>query len=97
MPDSLPPKLYGDQIRLKQVLVNLTKNALKFSFKQWVKIKACFDPFNERLVVHVIDNGRGISNTNMEKMFSLFGKLEENKTEKMVNSEGIGMGLFICK
>lgn len=42
-PAKLPLKLYGDQIRLKQVLVNLTKNALKFSINQWVKIKACYD------------------------------------------------------
>ena len=39
-----------------------------------------------------------MSETEMKKLFSLFGKLDEkNLTENPVNSEGIGMGLFICK
>ena len=41
----LPEKLIGDQIRLKQVLVNLTKNAIKFSPRKDICIKAAFYPF----------------------------------------------------
>ena len=101
-PAELPKILVGDQIRLKQVLVNLTKNALKFSYNQSVKIKASFDPLNGRLKVQVVDNGRGINATQMHKLFNLFGKVEtqlDNRqpTAEFVNSEGIGMGLYICK
>lgn len=38
-----PEQLYGDQVRLKQVLVSLMKNALKFSYNESVKIRACYD------------------------------------------------------
>ena len=87
----------GDHIRLKQVLVNLTKNAMKFSYKQWVKIKVCFNAESEQLVIHVVDNGRGINKAEMKKLFSLFGKLDEHDADSPVNNEGIGMGLYICK
>ena len=42
---------------MKQVLVNLVKNALKFSYGKSVKMKAAYDKTTEMLVVHVIDNG----------------------------------------
>lgn len=79
------------------MLVNLTKNALKFSQKQWVKIKVCYNTYSQLLIVHVVDNGRGIDETEIGKLFKLFGKLDEDDANKPVNSEGIGMGLFICK
>ena len=89
----IPKYLVGDQIRLKQVLVNLVKNAMKFSTRNTIKIKAAYDREAELLLVHVIDKGRGISETDKKKLFTLFGKLEA--TEE-INSEGIGMGLVIC-
>lgn len=52
---TLPDHLFGDQIRLKQVLVNLTKNALKFSYNKPIKIKACYNRRRKLLEVHVID------------------------------------------
>ena len=76
----------------------MTKNALKFSYRQEVKIKACFSPYRQLLIVHVTDTGRGIEKGEMHKLFSLFGKLEvQGDSENEINSEGIGMGLFICK
>ena len=66
---------------------------MKFSTKNTIKIKAAYDREAELLLVHVIDKGRGISETDKKKLFTLFGKLEA--TEE-INSEGIGMGLVIC-
>ena len=94
---TLPEKLLGDHIRLKQVLVNLIKNALKFSYKKWVQIKVCYNTYSQQLVVHVVDDGRGIKETEIENLFRLFGKLDEHDADRPVNSEGIGMGLYICK
>ena len=42
---------------MKQVLVNLVKNALKFSYGKSVKIRAAYNKVSEMLVVHVIDKG----------------------------------------
>ena len=49
----LPGQLVGDQIRLKQVLVNLTKNALKFSPKKDIFIKASFNNLEHKLEVQI--------------------------------------------
>ena len=44
--EKLPEKLFGDQLRLKQVLINLTKNALKFTPHGLVNIFAAYDPYD---------------------------------------------------
>jgi len=56
------PKLIGDERRLKQVLINLVKNALKFSKAQGlIQIKASYDVTLQMLIVHVEDTGVGIA------------------------------------
>ena len=90
----LPSQFIGDQVRLKQVLVNLTKNALKFSYKKPVTLQASYDETRQLLCVKVVDKGRGIRETDMNQLFKLFGKLSRTEAE---NVEGIGMGLTICK
>ena len=90
----LPDHLLGDQIHLKQVLVNLTKNALKFSQGKQIKIRAKYEYSRQVLRVYVVDKGRGIRKEEMDKLFKLFGKIK--RTEKD-NTDGIGMGLKICQ
>ena len=72
----LPRRLVGDHIHLKQVLVNLTKNALKFSQGQNVKIEAKYDSIKQMLHVYIIDNGKGIKQAEFDKLFQLFGKID---------------------
>ena len=81
-------------MRLQQVLINLVKNALKFTTKGSVRVLMAFDAQEQMLHAHVVDTGKGIVEEDMCKLFSLFGKLQ--RTAQM-NSEGIGMGLMICK
>ena len=50
----------GDLVRLKQVLINLVKNALKFTRKGKIRVVMTFDSEEEMLKVHVIDTGKGI-------------------------------------
>lgn len=74
------------------MLINLVKNAKKFTDSGSIKILACYDNRNEQLVVHVKDTGVGIAANDMSKLFTRFGKLHRTAAQ---NSEGIGLGLTI--
>ena len=69
------PKVVGDERRFKQILINLVKNALKFTLKGQIVIKASYDYEYERLIVHVVDSGAGIAKEDFSMLFSKFGKL----------------------
>ena len=71
----------------------MTKNALKFSQGHEIKIKAMYDVGKELLRVYVVDKGKGIKADEMDKLFTLFGKIERTSED---NVDGIGMGLTIC-
>lgn len=88
------PLLIGDKRRLKQVLINLVKNAIKFTSRGSITIKSCYNAEIESLVVHVQDTGVGIAPEDAPTLFSQFGKL--TRTAEM-NHEGIGLGLTIVK
>ena len=79
---------------MKQVLLNLVKNAEKFTSNGYIKIKAKYDAEHDDLIVFVEDNGAGIAQEDIPKLFNRFGKL--HRTAEM-NSEGIGLGLTIVK
>ena len=86
--------LLGDQVRLKQVLINLTKNALKFTVRGKITIQAAFDYESEMLRVSVTDTGKGISTQEIKQLFKKYGSVLQSANK---NREGIGMGLTICK
>ena len=77
MADSSLPCLYGDPIRLQQVLINLIKNALKFTAKGYIKVCVSFNYVEKQLVVYIRDTGIGIERTNLIKLFKRFGKLKQ--------------------
>ena len=81
-------------MRLKQILINLVKNALKFCRRGLIHIIMAYDQAEQMLKVLVIDTGKGISAEDLDRLFKKFGKLL--RTAEM-NSEGIGMGLMICQ
>ena len=89
----LPEKMFGDQIRLKQILVNLVKNAMKFSQTKPIKILTGYDFTEQMLHVQIIDEGKGIKQEQLEKLFSLFDQVDR---DSFGNLEGVGMGLNIC-
>ena len=88
------PRVIGDERRFKQILINLVKNALKFTIKGQIVIKASYDYEYERLIVHVVDSGAGIAKEDFSMLFSKFGKLQRTAD---LNNEGIGLGLTIVK
>lgn len=52
--------MIGDERRFKQVMINLVKNALKFTSKGYIQIKASYDYEDKSLIVHIEDTGAGI-------------------------------------
>ena len=93
----LPSGLFGDEIRIKQVITNLLTNAVKYTEKGSVTLKVGFGRKPEKtdtigLKVSVTDTGMGIRKEDMEKLFAQFVRLDEKKNR---NIEGTGLGLNI--
>ena len=88
------PKLRGDKQRLQQVLINLLKNATKFTREGQINILVSFNRYENMLIVSVLDTGVGITKEQFPKLFTRFGK--QHRTSRQ-NSEGIGLGLTIAK
>ena len=94
--ESIPPVLYGDASRLKQICVNILTNAVKytkkgsitFTINSIVKNGIC------RLIIAVEDTGIGIKQENIGKLFNKFERLD---LEDNVTIEGTGLGLAITK
>ena len=93
----VPVNLYGDELRIKQIITNIMNNAVKYTDKGSITLDVsciCQDENNIELVIKVTDTGRGIRSEDMEKMFKPFERLEEWKGASI---EGNGLGLAITK
>ncbi len=95
---AIPSILMGDCIRIKQVLVNLLSNALKFTYQGHVRLSMWADPCEKGettwLKVRVEDTGIGIKREDLPMLFNNFSQLD---TKKNRNIEGTGLGLAITK
>jgi len=90
----LPLIIGTDHTRLRQVLINLVGNALKFTFEGNVRIWASVALENKGYIVFgVSDTGTGIKEEDKEKLFKMYGKLDQ--ADAGVNTQGIGFGLEI--
>lgn len=102
IPNDLPTVLIGDMVRIKQVMVNLATNAIKYTDKGSVKIKISKigDIINENdvsqisLLYEVIDTGQGIKEEDIGKLFQSFSQVDQKKNH---HKEGTGLGLAISK
>lgn len=90
----IPSVLRGDEIRIRQIILNLTNNAIKYTSEGKVSIHIGFDRGGNRLSVRVADTGMGIRPEDLDKLFSSFQRLDETKNR---NIEGTGLGLNITK
>ena len=93
---SIPEVLYGDQIRVKQICVNILTNAIKYTKDGWIEFKVSSIIKDDicRLIVSVEDTGIGIKQENIDKLFNRFERLD---LEENVTIEGTGLGLAITK
>lgn len=90
--DSVPQFIFGDPWRIRQVLINLIDNAIKFTSAGEVRITAEFDQMI--LTVRVEDNGIGISDEAKSRLFQAFSQADGSTTRKY---GGTGLGLTISK
>jgi two-component system, sensor histidine kinase len=93
----VPEFLIGDPLRLKQILINLCNNSLKFTSKGFVKIDVKLVEIKEskvRVNFDVQDTGIGISPENQAKLFKSFSQADVSTTRKF---GGTGLGLAISK
>jgi len=93
----VPEFLIGDPLRLKQILINLCNNSLKFTSTGFVKIGIKLLEMNEskvRINFEVQDTGIGISAENQLKLFKSFSQADVSTTRKF---GGTGLGLAISK
>lgn len=96
VPD-LPNKLYGDSIRMKQILLNLVNNAVKFTSQGRIIMKVdytktAYDQIE--LDVSVEDTGIGVKKEDLGKLFQSFQQVDSKRNR---NIEGTGLGLAISK
>jgi signal transduction histidine kinase len=86
-------KVMADRNMIKTILRNLISNAIKFTHKNGrVEVMAMIS--NNQVEISVSDNGIGMTNETMAKLFRLDGNLSTRGTE---NEKGTGLGLFLCK
>ena len=92
--ENIPSRLYGDDIRIRQIIVNLLTNAVKYTEKGSVtfSIQSTKDADKCILYISVKDTGMGIRKEDKEKLFEQYSRLD---MEKNRNIEGTGLGMSI--
>ena len=90
--EDIPSMLLGDEIRIRQIMLNLINNAIKYTHEGSVSVDVSYDKDSEMLRMSVSDTGIGIREEDMDKLFGSFQRLEEDKNR---NIEGTGLGLNI--
>jgi signal transduction histidine kinase len=88
------PRLHSDELRLSQVLRNLVVNALKFTERGEVRVRAAFDPGAGLLAVSVTDTGIGIAPEDRERIFEEFAQVPGPVQQR---SRGTGLGLALSR
>jgi signal transduction histidine kinase/CheY-like chemotaxis protein/ABC-type amino acid transport substrate-binding protein/HPt (histidine-containing phosphotransfer) domain-containing protein len=95
---TLPQFVTGDPVRIRQIIINLGGNAIKFTEKGQVVIRAeqVGNNVDDKITIRfsVIDQGIGISEEGQAKLFQAFSQVEASTTRQF---GGTGLGLTICK
>lgn len=93
--ETLPCVLFGDDVRIKQIVTNLLTNAVKYTPQGEVEMTVAYERRGEEelaLIISVKDTGMGIREADMGKLFESFQRLDEEKNR---NIEGTGLGMNI--
>ena len=90
----IPATIQTDPVRLRQILLNLVGNAIKFTDEGEVRLAIGFDEQHNRLNFNVIDTGIGIPADKLNDLFEPFTQVDNTSTRSF---GGTGLGLAICK
>ena len=94
--EDIPSVLYGDYTRVKQIILNILTNAVKYTREGYIDFSVSSVRKDDicRLIISVEDSGIGIKQENIPKLFTKFERLD---LEKNITIEGTGLGLAITK
>lgn len=92
----IPNTLYGDKGKIKEIITNLLTNAVKYTEKGTIifDISCINKNNNSTIIISVEDTGRGIKPEKIDKLFTKFERLDEDRNTTL---EGTGLGLAITK
>ncbi len=91
----IPDELYGDEIRIRQIILNILNNAVKYTKEGGVRVEVLRQPVSDEYVeleFHIKDTGIGIKEEDLDKLFTPFQRIEENRNRAI---EGTGLGMNI--
>jgi len=92
--EDIPSVLNGDEIRIRQILLNIVNNAIKYTEKGSINVHISFDRATSMLITTVKDTGIGIKPEDKERLFDSFQRLDATRNR---NIEGTGLGLNISR
>ena len=95
IPESTPCMLLGDEVRVRQVLLNILTNAIKYTMKGSVTMTVSYEKLTEndvKFTFAVADTGIGIKEENISRLFGKFDRINEEQVHAI---EGTGLGLSI--
>ncbi|MDR2599384.1 MAG: response regulator [Oscillospiraceae bacterium] len=90
--DNIPHYLFGDDVRLRQIIINVLGNAVKFTEKGSVHLKVYCK--SDNLVFEIADTGKGIKQDDLKNLFNAFTQVDALVNRKVI---GTGLGLSICQ
>ncbi len=95
--EKTPAKLYGDEVRIKQILINVLNNAVKYTSEGSVTLSIQCDETHDgkiNMIYSIADTGIGIKKESLPYLFSAFKRVDEERNRHI---EGTGLGLSIVK
>ena len=93
--EKIPSVLYGDDVRMRQIITNILTNAVKYTPEGYVRLRMnalCIQDGILQLEVSVSDTGIGIKEEDMDKLFTSFQRLDQERNRSI---EGTGLGITI--
>ena len=94
---NIPPVIIGDRLRIKQVLINLMNNAVKFTASGYIKLSLVVEKEDDNQIYirfGVKDSGQGIREEDLSRLFEAFSQVDTKKNHEI---EGTGLGLSISR